>query len=188
MKALTFAVLVFAGSILAAQTLSTGPSTATEPSAKAQARLEREVQHELLMQPYYGVFDIIKYSVNGYNVTLSGQVTRPSIKSDAIAAVKSIEGVERVDDQIKVLPPSSSDDQLRLALFQSIYGFAPLQKYALGTLKPIRIIVERGHVTLEGVVDNETDRNTAAIRANSVPGIIGQISNNLRVQDQSAKK
>lgn len=174
--------------MLTAQSLSTGPSTGKDASPRAQARLEREVQHELLMQPYYGVFDIIKYSVDGYNVTLMGQVTRPTIKSDAVAAVKSIEGVERVDDQIKVLPPSSGDDQLRIALFRSIYGFAPLQKYELGTLKPIRIIVDRGHVTLEGVVDNEADKNAAGIRASSVPGTIGQVTNNLQIRDQSAKK
>lgn len=174
--------------MVAAQTLSTTPSTGKDPSPKAQARLEREVQHELLMQPYYGVFDIIKYSVDGYNVTLSGQVTRPTIKSDAVNAVKGIEGVERVDDKIDVLPPSNTDDQLRLALFRSIYGFAPLQKYELGTLKPIRIIVDRGRVTLEGVVDNESDKNAAGIRASSVPGTIGQVTNNLQVRDQSAKK
>jgi len=150
-------------------------------SDKAEQRIIMEVRHELLMLPYLNVFDYLAYKVAGYNVTLLGQVTRPTLKSDAENAVKTIEGVEKIDNQIEVLPPSPMDDRLRLALYQAIYGYPSLQKYALGVQKPIRIIVKSGHVTLEGVVDNQADKNTAGIRANGVPDIFGQVINNLQV-------
>jgi len=94
-----------------------------ETSAKAPERIIREVRHELLMLPYFGVFDNIAFKVDGYNVTLLGQVVRPSLKSDAENAVKHIEGVEKIDNQIEVLPPSTTDDSLRLALYRAIYGY-----------------------------------------------------------------
>jgi hyperosmotically inducible protein len=126
------------------------------------------------------VFDNIEYRVDGDTVTLYGAVTRPVLKSDAENVVKHIEGVDHVVNNIEVLPPSPMDDQLRIALFRTIYGYPSLEKYALGVQKPIRIIVKNGHVTLEGVVDNDTDKNLAAIRANGVPGIFS-VTNNLRV-------
>jgi hyperosmotically inducible protein len=149
-------------------------------SPKAVERIQREVRHELLMLPYLDVFDNLAYKVDGYNVTLFGQVTRPSLKSDAENVVKKIEGVEKVDNQIEVLPQSPMDDQLRRRLYRSIYGYAPLQKYALGVQQPIRIIVKNGNVTLEGVVDSEADKNTAGIRAKTVSGVFG-VTNNLQV-------
>jgi hyperosmotically inducible protein len=139
------------------------------------------VRHELLMLPYFGVFDYLTYRVDGGTVTLMGSVVRPALKSDAENAVKHIEGVDRVQNQIEVLPPSSMDDGLRMRLFREIYGFPSLEKYALGVQKPIRIIVKSGRVTLEGVVDNETDKNVAGVRANSVPGIF-EVTNNLQVE------
>lgn len=150
------------------------------PSDRAVQRIQREVRHELLMLPYLDVFDSLAYKVDGYNVTLMGQVTRPSLKSDAENVVKKIEGVEKVDNQIEVLPPSPMDDQLRRRLYRAIYGFSSLQKYALGVQQPIRIIVKGGNVTLEGVVDNEADKNTAGIRAKSVSGVFS-VTNNLQV-------
>jgi hyperosmotically inducible protein len=150
-------------------------------SAKSEDRITREVRHELLMLPYFGVFDNIAFKVNGGTVTLLGQVVRPSLKSDAENSIKHIEGVERVDNQIEVLPPSSQDDALRIALFRAIYQYPSLQRYALGVQKPIRIIVKSGRVTLEGVVDSESDKNVAGIQAKSVPGIF-QVTNNLRVE------
>jgi hyperosmotically inducible protein len=153
---------------------------ATQPSSLASERIAKEVRHELLMLPFFGVFDNIAYKVDGYNVTLVGQVTRPTLKSDAENAVKRIEGVEHVDNQIEVLPPSPMDDGLRLAVFRAIYGYPPLEKYALGVQKPIRIIVKNGHVTLEGVVDSVEDKNLVNIRANSVPGVFS-VTNNLQV-------
>lgn len=151
-----------------------------EVSPKAVERIQKEVRHELVMLPFLDVFDNLAYKVDGYNVTLFGQVTNPTVKSDAEASVKKIEGVEKVDNQIEVLPVSIMDDGLRRRLFRAIYGYGPLQKYALPTIKPIRIIVKNGHVTLEGVVNNEGDKNIANIRANGVPGVFS-VTNNLVV-------
>jgi BON domain len=147
---------------------------------QAAEHIAREVRHEILMLPYYGVFDNISAEVSGYNVTLMGQVTNPTLKRDAENVVKHIEGVEKVVNQIEVLPPSPMDDGLRLRLYRAIYGFAPLEKYAMPVVKPIRIIVKNGRVTLEGVVDNETDKNLVNVRANSVSGIFS-VTNNLKV-------
>jgi hyperosmotically inducible periplasmic protein len=155
-------------------------AVAQTPSAKSEDRIVREVRHELLMLPYFGVFDNIAYKVEGNTVVLLGQVIRPSLKSDAENAVKHIEGVDRVDNQIEVLPPSPMDDRLRIALFRAIYQYPALQKYELGVQKPIRIIVKNGRVTLEGVVDSEADKNLAGVRANGVPGIFS-VTNNLQV-------
>src|SRR5713226_3370105 len=116
-----------------------------QPSQKAVERIQKEVRHELLMLPYLGVFDNLAYKVDGYNVTLFGQVTKPILKSDAEKVVKNIEGVEKVDNQIEVLPTSPMDDELRLKLYRAIYGDGPLEKYSLGVQKPIRIIVKNGH-------------------------------------------
>jgi len=149
-------------------------------SERAVQRIQKEVLHELRMLPYVTVFDNLAFKVDGYKVTLLGQVTRPSIKSDAEKAVKGIEGVEAVDNQIEVLPPSPNDDRLRRALFRAIYGYGPLEKYSLGVIKPIRIIVKGGHVTLEGVVDSQADKDMAGLRANGVSGVFS-VTNNLQV-------
>ena len=159
---------------------STRESAFGTVSDKAVQRIVKEVRHELLMLPTVDVFDFMAFKVDGYDVTLLGQVTRPTIKTDAERAVKSIEGVEKVDNQIQVLPPSPTDDRLRMRLYQALYGYPSLQKYALGVQKPIRIVVNAGRVTLEGVVDNQGDKNTAGIRAKTVPGIF-EVTNNLQV-------
>src|SRR5260370_2498321 len=127
----------------------------SQPSAKSQDRITREVRHELLMLPWFGVFDNIAFKVDGSTVTLLGQVVRPSLKSDAENALKHIEGVEKVDNQIEVLPASSMDDQLRLLLYRAIYGYPPLEKYALGVQKPIRIMVTNRHLAFEAAVPTE---------------------------------
>src|SRR5882724_8700366 len=152
----------------------------TQLSDKAVQRIQKEVRHELIMLPYLDVFDNLAFKVDGNNVTLLGSVTRPTLKSDAERVVKGIEGVEKVDNQIEVLPPSPMDDQLRLRLYRAIYGYPSLERYAMPVNKPIRIIVNAGHVKLEGVVDNESDKNVAGIRANGVPGIFS-VDNNLQV-------
>lgn len=151
-----------------------------QPSAKAQERIIKEVRHELLMLPYFGVFDYIAFKVEGDTVTLLGQVVRPTLKSDSENTIKHIEGVEKVVNQIEVLPTSPMDDRLRMTLYRAIYGYPALEKYALGVQKPIRIIVKNGHVALEGVVDNDADKNLAYVRANGVPGIFS-VTNNLQV-------
>ena len=170
-------LILFAGLLVLA---TLGAAQDAQLSAKSQERIVKEVRHELLMLPYFGVFDYIAYKVTGPTVTLLGQVVRPSLKSDAENVVKRIEGVEKVDNQIEVLPASPMDDRLRLQLFQAIYQYPALQKYELGVQKPIRIIVKNGRVTLEGVVDSEGDKNLAGMRANGVPGIFS-VTNNLQV-------
>jgi hyperosmotically inducible protein len=151
-----------------------------QPSNPAQARIQKEVMHELLMLPYLGVFDDIEYQVTGDTVTLLGAVTRPEEKSSAENVVKRIEGVSRVDNKIEVLPLSSMDDQLRLVLYRAIYGYPSLEKYSLGVQKPIRIIVRNGDVDLEGVVDSQADKDAAGLRANGVSGVFS-VKNNLHV-------
>src|SRR3984893_10138276 len=157
-----------------------GQTEAGQSVSPSEARIQKEVRHELLMLPYFNVFDYIAYQVKGDTVTLQGEVTRPSLKSDAENVVKRIEGVQQVINNIEILPPSPMDDQLRLALYRAIYGYPALEKYALGVQKPIRIIVKNGRAALEGVVDSETDKNLVTVRANSVPGVFS-VTNNLRV-------
>jgi len=173
-------LLALAISLAILTAVAVNQNAAAQADARSQERIAREVRHELLMLPWFGVFDYIAFKVDGGTVTLMGQVVRPSLKSDAENAVKRIEGVERVENKIEVLPPSSMDDGLRLALYRAIYGHPPLEKYALGVQKPIRIIVKNGQVTLEGVVDSEADKNLVTLRANSVPGIFS-VTNNLQV-------
>lgn len=145
-----------------------------------QDRITREVRHELVMLPYYGVFDNLAYRVDGNSVTLFGQVTRPTLKSDAGNVVKRIEGVTRVDNQIQVLPLSEMDDRVRMAEYRAIYSDPSLNRYALQAVPPIHIIVDNGKVTLVGVVGSEGDKNLAGIRANGVSGVFS-VSNQLQV-------
>jgi hyperosmotically inducible protein len=132
------------------------------------------------MLPYYGVFDNLAYQVEGRTVILQGQVLNPSLKPDAERAVKKIEGVEKVVNKIEVLPPSPLDQRIREAVRQKIYGYGPLFKYANMPNAPIRIIVKNSRVTLEGVVDNETDKNLCTMRVNQISSVLS-VTNNLRV-------
>lgn len=148
---------------------------------RMRARLEREVRHDLVMLPYYGVFDDLAFRVDGDTVTLMGQVTRPTLKSSAEQVVRQIEGVGRVVNAIEVLPLSPNDDQIRLATYRAIYGQSALNRYALQAVPPIHIIVNNGHVTLAGAVANTTDRNIAVMQARSVPGVFS-VTDHLRVE------
>ena len=161
-------------------TVASGPRAASQET-KANQNLVREVRHQLLLLPYYTVFDILGFKVDGDRVTLEGQVTNPTLKHDAEGAVKSIEGVSGVTNDIEVLPTSPMDDQLRRALYRAIYGDPTLSKYGWSSMATIHIIVKNGHVTLEGVVDNETDKNIAGVRANTVPNVF-EVKNNLAVK------
>jgi len=149
-------------------------------SPKAQERITKEVRHQILMLPDFDTFDNIAFKLNGYDVILYGQVVQPSLKDSAAKVIKKIEGVERVENHIEVLPTSGNDDRLRRDLFIAIYRYGPLQHYGVGSNRPIRIIVNHGNVTLEGVVDREADKNMAYIRANGVPGVFS-VKNNLVV-------
>ena len=157
-----------------------GQANQTQVPPQAEERLQKEVRHQLLLLPRLSVFDNLAYKVEGYKVTLLGQVTDPVEKSDAENAVKHVEGVEQVDNQIEVLPLSPMDNDLRRKLYVAIYGYPGFEKYAMPVVKPIRIIVKNGHVTLEGVVDSEADKNLAGLRAIGVPGVFS-VTNNLQV-------
>src|ERR1700693_3256357 len=150
-------------------------------SAQYQAWLTNQVRHQLVMLPWLSVFDNLEYRVEGNKVVLSGEVVRPVLKDDAANAVKHIEGVEAVENDIEVLPLSNFDDQIRRQELRAIYGFPSLQRYGLGTMPSIRIIVKNGHVTLEGAVSDQGDKNVAGIRANGVANVFS-VTNNLRVE------
>ncbi len=150
----------------------------------AEKRIEREVRRELVSLTSYSLFDHFAFRVDGGTVTLMGKVSRPTLKRDAESVVKRIEGVEKVENKIEVLPLSPNDDKLRLGLYRAIYGHGALQTLAVRAVPPIHIIVEKGDVTLEGVVGNEMQKNIARIQANAVHGVFS-VRNNLRVEGRS---
>ncbi len=171
------AYLMLAGLTLLAE----GGILLAQTSGAGDPRLVKEVRHELVMLPYYGVFDNLSYRVEGGTVTLMGQVTRPTLKSDAENVVKHLEGVTQVVNKIEVLPLSPMDDRIRRATYRAIYGSSELgDRYGFQAVPSIHIIVNNGHVTLQGVVNNQTDRNVANIKANSVPGVFS-VTNELQV-------
>ncbi len=158
--------------------------TSAAPAAQAANEgLQKEVQHHLRMLNYYTVFDILGFSVNGSTVVLEGKVTRPELKTEATATVKSIHGVTDVQDNIKVLPLSNDDDRIRRAAYRAIYGDSQLSKYGFQSVQSIHIIVENGGITLEGEVDSQADKNVAGIRASSVPEAFSS-KNNLMVHGE----
>ena len=169
------------GSFLAVAALLAVPFAYGASSTPAQVSLEGKVRHELNMLPYYGVFDNLSFRVDGDKVTLFGQVARPVLKINAANAVKHIEGVRVVDDQIEVLPLSNFDNQIRLNAYRAIYGFPALSRYVMGVVPAIHIIVKNGNVTLAGLVNNSMDRDLAYLRANGIPGAFS-VTNELRVE------
>jgi len=173
MKRSVFLVFVLATGLFA-------QASKPAPSDKARQNLIKEVRHELVMMPFYGVFDNVSFRVDGYVVTLMGQVTRPTLKSEAENRVKTVEGVERVINQIEVLPLSPNDDRIRIAVARAIFNHPVLQQYSLRAVPPIHIIVKNGHVTLEGFVAREMDKNVANIQANGVAGVFS-VKNNLAI-------
>lgn len=168
-------------------TVNAAPRTNTPvpgDAAQYEPWLSNQVRHQLVMIPWYSVFDNLEYRVDGTKVTLSGQVVLPVIKDDAGAAVKKIQGVTKVDNQIEVLPLSPNDDHIRRQELRAIYSFPMLQRYGFQPIPSIHIVVKNGNVALEGVVANETDKNVAYIRADGVPGVFS-VTNNLRVEKKS---
>lgn len=160
------------------------PPQATALSQRALDRITKETRHELVMLPYYGVFDFLAYKVEtDGTVDLLGAVTRPVLKSDAENAVKHVEGVEKVNNQIEVLPLSPSDDQSRRAEFRAIYSSPQLTKYSWQAVQSIHILVKNGNVTLAGYVDNPTDKQVAEIQAKGVPGVFS-VTNDLQVMEK----
>jgi osmotically-inducible protein OsmY len=161
------------------------PCGSQEPAANQnrQERLSHEVRDELVTIPQLTIFDHLKFKVEGPNVTLMGYTRDAFLKSVAERRVKDIEGVEEVSNEIEVLPATSGDERIRWAVAHAIFNDNRLFRYSMAAVPPIHIIVSRGHVTLEGVVANETDKDTAGIRAKSVPGIFS-VQNNLQVEQQ----
>jgi len=151
-------------------------------SSNYEAWLTKEVRHQLLLLPFYTVFDNLEYKVEGSKVVLIGQVVRPVLKSDAAGAVKHIEGVTQVDNQIQVLPPAPLDDQIRREEYRAIYGSPTLEMYRDRSVAPIHIIVDNSRVTLEGTVSTQNDKNIAGLMANKVPNVFS-VTNNLRVEN-----
>ena len=132
--------------------------------------------------PYFGVFDDLGFNVNGGTVTLVGAVTQPVLKSDAANAVKHVEGVTNVVNNIEVLPLSPFDDTTRRAAFRAIYGDPSLSmRYGYQAVPSIHIIVKNGHIRLEGVVANQADKNIAGIKANQIPNVFS-VENDLQVE------
>lgn len=138
---------------------------------REQSRISKEVRYELVTLPFYGVFDNLAYKVDGANVTLYGEVTRPTLKSDAERVVKKIEGVQNVTNNIEVLPLSPNDDRIRRDVYQAIYSQPGLDLYSLRAVPTIHIIVKNGNVRLVGAVSNEGDKNRAEIAAKGVAGV-----------------
>jgi hyperosmotically inducible protein len=195
MKALIGMIL---GCVLSLAAVAQEPNSANPPqpdaanqqeshgglSQKGYDRIVKEVRHELVMLPFYGVFDNLSYSVSqDGTVTLIGQVAKPVLKSDAENVVRKIEGVEKVVNNIEVLPLSPLDDRIRRATYRAIYGNTVLNQYALRAVPPIHIIVNRGHVTLVGVVARQMDKQVAEMQAKSVPNVFS-VTNNLQVENQ----
>ena len=176
-----WAIMVLVG-LMAAVTYSAPPSYG--PSDR---QLEQKIRKELVKLPYYGVFDNLAFSVNGGTVTLYGQVVRPTTKSDAEYRIAHLAGVNHVINRIEVLPLSSFDDSLRQRTYRAVFSQGGLYRYALGANPSIHIIVNRGHVTLEGVVANRGDAQRAYIAARTVPGSFS-VTNHLRIEEAGRSK
>jgi osmotically-inducible protein OsmY len=150
-----------------------------------ESALLHEIRHQIQVLPYYSVFDYVTCALEGTKVTLSGHVLRPTLRADAEAAIKSIEGVTSVSNFIEVLPKSTTDDDLRRAVYRAIFEDSVLQRYAAFEVPAIHIIVKEGTVTLEGSVESEGDKKLATSRAASVPGL-SSLNNILTVRAKAA--
>lgn len=157
------------------------------PGEPNEARMMKEIRHQLLLLPYYGIFDDLAFKVDGGTVTLMGAVTRPTLKSDAEGVVKKVDGVTNVVNQIEVLPLSPNDDQIRRAEYRAIYGDSALStRYGFRALPSIHILVKNGHVQLEGSVANKFDYNLVNIRAKGVPGVFS-VNNDLQIESEQPR-
>jgi hyperosmotically inducible protein len=179
-----FSTLLAVATLFAASYRVTAAQPQKNQEPKAGQDLVREVRHQLVLLPYYSVFDNLSFKVEGGKVTLMGQVVRPTLKSDVEGVVKRIEGVSGVDNQIEVLPLSTVDDQLRRAIYRAIYSDPTLSRYSYSAVPSIHIIVKNGNVTLEGVADNDSDKNLAGLRANGVANVFS-VKNNLVVSNDA---
>lgn len=150
-------------------------------NTRLEQRLSSEVRHELNMIRQFTVFDNLAYRVNGGTVTLFGQVRDAIVKDSAEARVKHLEGVERVDNQIEILPASFNDDRIRRRVASAVFNDPRLFNYGIQSVPPIHIIVKNGHVNLVGTVRTQAEKDDAFIRANGVSGVFS-VENNLQVE------
>ena len=186
-------VLVSSFSIATAASQSTNPQSVPRMESPDQRTsdqlkaLAERVRHELVMLPYYSVFDWLEGEVKpDGSVTLRGEVVRPSSKSDAEFRIKRIESVTNVVNEIRVLPLSTMDDGLRIALYRAVfYSNSSLARYSLGAVSPIHIIVQNGRATLKGVVASEMDKQLAYLSARGVPGLF-EVKNELMTEYKAA--
>jgi hyperosmotically inducible protein len=164
-------------------------ANSTPPAApQTDAGLTARVAHEIVMYPWYGVWDAVDIQVDNGHVALSGAVNQPVKKSDIESLVARVPGVAGVSNEIKVLPLSGFDDQLRLRLARAIYSDPALSRYAYLAQPPVHILVENGHVTLVGVVNSQLEKNIAGARASGAGLSFGPVTNNLVVENPPAKK
>ena len=187
-----FFALVLLGFAMDAGAAQRDKAQLNSPTVRDVRRMEalkEEVRHQLLMLPYYSVFDWLQAEVKpDGSVTLSGQVVRPTLKDDAEARVKKLEGATRLINDIEVLPLSPMDDQLRIALYRRIYSFdSPLFRYATWSSPPIHIIVKNGHVSLKGIVANQGDSDLAYMVARHVPNVF-EVKNELQIEQRVDEK
>ncbi len=190
-------ILIVAGLVVAITLLLVAPMASPQgrrtdgqmsSEARARAFLIKEVRHELVTLPYYSVFDWLQFEAQpDGTVTLQGQVTRPTLKSDAENVVKDIESVTKVNNQIEVLPLSPNDDRIRRAIYQTLFNFdSPIYRYGMGAVPSIHIIVKNGNVTLKGIVDSEGDKNLANVRVNGISGVFS-VKNELALTSDNRK-
>jgi len=165
-----------------------GASTTGTPTAGTDADIVKRLTHEVRMYPRYTIWDNVSFRVQDGHVELLGEVSQPYKKDDLGRIAKSVAGVNSVTNSIKVLPLSPMDDRLRLQVARAIYGYPTLSRYGMGALPSIHIIVDNGHVTLEGVVNNEQDKQIAGMRASGAGLGFGPVVNNLQVEHPSPHK
>ncbi|HLG17067.1 MAG TPA: BON domain-containing protein [Blastocatellia bacterium] len=170
--------------LVAMLALAVSVASAGSEQGLGDASINREIRKQILTLPYYGVFDNIAYSLEGTTVRLSGQVVRPITRHDAGRRVARVKGVDRVVNDIEVLPLSNFDDSIRVRTYRAVFGTAGLSRYSIGANPAMRIIVNKGRVTLEGVVLNKTDKQLAFMAANGVSGVFA-VTNNLRVEREN---
>jgi BON domain len=184
-----FARLFVLGIIFAVPFAQAQHPTATKPTASSpkpeEPQLSHEIRHQLFVLPYYSVFDYIAFRLDGDKVILTGNVLRPTLRANAEAAVKSLEGVSSVKNLIEVLPKSPNDDDSRRAVYRAIFEDSTLQRYAVSEVPVVHIILQNGEVTLEGTVATEAEKNLASTRAAGVAGV-SAVKNNLSVHPKGA--
>lgn len=185
-------------------------TAAAQQLTEQQARLAEQIRKEIVTLPEYSLFDNLSYLFEdgGSTVVLRGQVARPTLKTSTERVVQRLEGVEKVVNEIEVLPNSPNDEQVRAGVYVRVYGHPTLSRYnpnrgtplfsstarrSFGISSdpppgrhPIHIIVKNGHVTLEGVVDTEGDKTIAGLQANSTPGAFS-VTNNLAARQAGEK-